>query len=116
MFLYVSPLPLQIVLPPHLENIRDRLAENIHELWGMNKIELGWTYGKVNLKSDTKSRLLKPPIDDAGLQILTCKCLSMSSPLRNDSVLSDAEKYYVLGDKSSKSDSFSSADKKKGKT
>ncbi|XP_043961667.1 ryanodine receptor 3 isoform X1 [Gambusia affinis] len=37
----------QIVLPPHLENIRDKLAENIHELWGMNKIELGWTYGKV---------------------------------------------------------------------
>uniref|UniRef100_A0A3Q3BIB2 Ryanodine receptor 3 n=1 Tax=Kryptolebias marmoratus TaxID=37003 RepID=A0A3Q3BIB2_KRYMA len=37
----------QIVLPPHLENIRDKLAENIHELWGMNKIELGWTYGKI---------------------------------------------------------------------
>ncbi|XP_064421057.1 ryanodine receptor 3 isoform X3 [Latimeria chalumnae] len=37
----------QIVLPPNLEKIRDRLAENIHELWGMNKIELGWTYGKV---------------------------------------------------------------------
>ncbi|XP_066532570.1 ryanodine receptor 3 [Hoplias malabaricus] len=44
------PMPVntsQIVLPPHLENIRDKLAENIHELWGMNKIELGWTYGKV---------------------------------------------------------------------
>lgn len=39
--------PLQIVLPPHLDNVRDKLAENIHELWGMNKIELGWTYGKV---------------------------------------------------------------------
>uniref|UniRef100_A0A6Q2WWJ0 Ryanodine receptor 3 n=1 Tax=Esox lucius TaxID=8010 RepID=A0A6Q2WWJ0_ESOLU len=37
----------QIVLPSHLENVRDRLAENIHELWGMNKIELGWSYGKV---------------------------------------------------------------------
>lgn len=36
-----------MVLPPHLEKIRDRLAENIHELWGMNKIELGWTFGKV---------------------------------------------------------------------
>ncbi|KAI4802127.1 hypothetical protein KUCAC02_019985, partial [Chaenocephalus aceratus] len=32
----------QIVLPPHLDNVRDKLAENIHELWGMNKIELGW--------------------------------------------------------------------------
>lgn len=38
---------LQIVMPPHLEKVRDKLAENIHELWGMNKIELGWSYGKV---------------------------------------------------------------------
>ncbi|XP_064847730.1 ryanodine receptor 3-like [Oncorhynchus masou masou] len=37
----------QIVQPPHLDNVRDRLAENIHELWGMNKIELGWSYGKI---------------------------------------------------------------------
>ncbi|XP_041952430.1 ryanodine receptor 3 isoform X1 [Alosa sapidissima] len=44
------PVPVDtspIVLPPHLEHVRDKLAENIHELWGMNKIELGWTYGKV---------------------------------------------------------------------
>lgn len=39
----------QIVMPPHLEKVRDRLAENIHELWAINKIELGWTYGKVQL-------------------------------------------------------------------
>ncbi|XP_073784038.1 ryanodine receptor 3-like isoform X2 [Danio rerio] len=37
----------QTVMPPHLEKVRDRLAENIHELWGMNKIELGWSYGKI---------------------------------------------------------------------
>ncbi|XP_037397585.1 ryanodine receptor 3-like isoform X3 [Pygocentrus nattereri] len=37
----------QIVMPPHLEKVRDRLAENIHELWAMNKIELGWSYGKI---------------------------------------------------------------------
>ncbi|XP_029114127.1 ryanodine receptor 3 isoform X3 [Scleropages formosus] len=37
----------QIVMPPHLEKVRDKLAENIHELWAMNKIELGWSYGKV---------------------------------------------------------------------
>ncbi|MBN3304979.1 RYR3 protein, partial [Amia calva] len=44
------PIPVetgQIVMPPHLEKVRDKLAENIHELWGMNKIELGWSYGKV---------------------------------------------------------------------
>ncbi|XP_034049809.1 ryanodine receptor 2 isoform X2 [Thalassophryne amazonica] len=45
-----TPTPVdtsQIVLPPHLERIREKLAENIHELWVMNKIELGWTYGSV---------------------------------------------------------------------
>uniref|UniRef100_A0A3Q3W1X0 Uncharacterized protein n=2 Tax=Percomorphaceae TaxID=1489872 RepID=A0A3Q3W1X0_MOLML len=43
----------QIVMPLHLEKVRDKLAENIHELWGMNKIELGWSYGKVR-KDDNK--------------------------------------------------------------
>uniref|UniRef100_A0A6Q2XQ02 Ryanodine receptor 2 n=1 Tax=Esox lucius TaxID=8010 RepID=A0A6Q2XQ02_ESOLU len=45
-----TPTPVdtsQIVLPPHLEKIREKLAENIHELWVMNKIDLGWTYGAV---------------------------------------------------------------------
>ncbi|MEQ2274893.1 Ryanodine receptor 2, partial [Xenotaenia resolanae] len=45
-----TPTPVdtsQIVLPSHLERIREKLAENIHELWVMNKIELGWTYGVV---------------------------------------------------------------------
>lgn len=41
---------VQIVLPPHLERIREKLAENIHELWVMNKIELGWTYGAVSIR------------------------------------------------------------------
>lgn len=40
------PLP-QIVLPPHLERIREKLAENIHELWALTRIEQGWTYGPV---------------------------------------------------------------------
>lgn len=38
---------IQIVLPPHLERIREKLAENSHELWAVNRIEQGWTYGMV---------------------------------------------------------------------
>ncbi|CAF3538671.1 unnamed protein product [Rotaria sordida] len=44
-----TPQPVRtnhIVLPPHLENVRDRLAENIHELWSMNKIATGWHFGE----------------------------------------------------------------------
>uniref|UniRef100_A0A8U8B3D5 Uncharacterized protein n=1 Tax=Geospiza parvula TaxID=87175 RepID=A0A8U8B3D5_GEOPR len=33
--------------PPHLERIREKLAENIHELWALTRIEQGWTYGPV---------------------------------------------------------------------
>lgn len=43
-------LSLQIVLPPHLERIREKLAENIHELWAITRIEQGWTYGTVSIQ------------------------------------------------------------------
>ncbi|XP_061698948.1 ryanodine receptor 3-like [Syngnathoides biaculeatus] len=46
-FIPTSVETSQIVMPTHLEKVRDKLAENIHELWGMNKIELGWSYGKI---------------------------------------------------------------------
>ncbi|XP_007909260.1 ryanodine receptor 1 isoform X6 [Callorhinchus milii] len=45
-----APCPVdtaQIVLPPHLERIREKLAENIHELWALTKIETSWTYGTI---------------------------------------------------------------------
>nr|XP_026484093.1 ryanodine receptor isoform X5 [Vanessa tameamea] len=34
-----------ITLPTYIEQIRDKLAENIHEMWAMNKIEAGWSFG-----------------------------------------------------------------------
>lgn len=43
-------LSVQIVLPPHLERIREKLAENIHELWAITRIEQGWTYGTVSIQ------------------------------------------------------------------
>uniref|UniRef100_A0A3P9PYD1 Ryanodine receptor 1 n=1 Tax=Poecilia reticulata TaxID=8081 RepID=A0A3P9PYD1_POERE len=50
-----TPCPVdtvQIVLPPHLERIREKLAENIHELWAVTRIEQGWTYG--SFRDDNK--------------------------------------------------------------
>uniref|UniRef100_A0A6I8NPW3 Ryanodine receptor 3 n=1 Tax=Ornithorhynchus anatinus TaxID=9258 RepID=A0A6I8NPW3_ORNAN len=52
-----TPRPIdtsRISLPPHLEKVRDRLAENIHELWAVSKTELGWTFGKV--RDDNKKQ------------------------------------------------------------
>ncbi|XP_044070697.1 ryanodine receptor 2 isoform X3 [Siniperca chuatsi] len=45
-----TPAPVDIskvVLPPQLEDIREKMAENIHEVWVMDKIDLGWTHGPV---------------------------------------------------------------------
>nr|VZI27969.1 unnamed protein product [Spirometra erinaceieuropaei] len=53
-----SPMPSQDVyvpqpintnkvhLPIVVERIRDKLAENMHELWAMRKLEQGWTFGE----------------------------------------------------------------------
>uniref|UniRef100_A0A182IRU9 Uncharacterized protein n=1 Tax=Anopheles atroparvus TaxID=41427 RepID=A0A182IRU9_ANOAO len=35
-----------ITLTSSVETIRDKLAENIHEMWALNKIEAGWTWGE----------------------------------------------------------------------
>ena len=36
-----------VVLPQFLETIKDKLAENMHEVWAMNKISSGWSYAEV---------------------------------------------------------------------
>ena len=40
------PSSSQIQLQPMVENIRDKLAENIHEMWAVSKIESGWQFGE----------------------------------------------------------------------
>ncbi|TNN17701.1 Ryanodine receptor isoform 2 [Schistosoma japonicum] len=35
-----------IQLPNYVEIVRDRLAENLHEMWSMRKIDQGWKYGE----------------------------------------------------------------------
>lgn len=46
----------QIVLPPHLERIREKLAENSHELWAVTRIEQGWTFGPVSVCSASRRK------------------------------------------------------------
>ncbi|KAH9279284.1 Ryanodine receptor [Echinococcus granulosus] len=46
------PVPIstdKIHLPNVVERIRDKLAENLHELWSMRKIEQGWAFGESQL-------------------------------------------------------------------
>lgn len=44
-----TPVDISAVMLPHFAmEIHERLAENLHELWAMRKIELGWCYGEVS--------------------------------------------------------------------
>jgi ryanodine receptor 2 len=40
----------QIQLPPYIDSVRDKLAENLHEIWAMSKIEQGWKYSDVIIR------------------------------------------------------------------
>ncbi|XP_028968698.1 ryanodine receptor [Galendromus occidentalis] len=35
-----------VVLPAFIEQVRDKLAENIHEVWSMRKVDEGWCWGE----------------------------------------------------------------------
>lgn len=51
-----TPSPVDtstIQVPNFIDSVRDRLAENLHEIWAMSKIETGWKYAEFrndNLK------------------------------------------------------------------
>ena len=36
----------KIVLPEDLLELRELIAENVHEIWALGRIEGGWTYGE----------------------------------------------------------------------
>ncbi|XP_055878934.1 ryanodine receptor 2-like isoform X5 [Biomphalaria glabrata] len=48
-----------IQLPTYIENVRDKLAENLHETWAMNKIDQGWSFGE----SRDPERKINPSIN-----------------------------------------------------
>lgn len=48
------------MLPGFVETVRDKLAENIHEMWAMNKIEAGWMYGEYRDDYDKLHPCLVP--------------------------------------------------------
>ncbi|KIH54946.1 ryR domain protein, partial [Ancylostoma duodenale] len=43
-----------IVLHHHANDIHPKFAENLHELWAMRKIELGWSYGETRSETQRK--------------------------------------------------------------
>ncbi|KAH3855014.1 hypothetical protein DPMN_097574, partial [Dreissena polymorpha] len=43
-----------VQLPVYVECVRDKLAENLHEVWAMNKIDQGWSWGEI--REDTRKK------------------------------------------------------------
>ena len=44
-----TPLPVNtkdIVLPRELNELVEAMAENVHEVWALNRINQGWSYGQ----------------------------------------------------------------------
>ena len=41
-----TPIPTKrVILPPELDALVERLAENNHDHWARQRMEAGWTYG-----------------------------------------------------------------------
>ncbi len=36
----------KVKLPKELEDLKEKLAEQVHDLWAKSRIEQGWTYGE----------------------------------------------------------------------
>ncbi|KAL4238125.1 Ryanodine receptor 2 [Mactra antiquata] len=65
------PLPVDtgsVQLPVYIESVRDKLAENLHEVWAMNKIEQGWSWGEsrddMHRKNPSLTSFEKLPISE----------------------------------------------------
>lgn len=45
-----NPIPVDtsdVVLPEEILSLTEKIAENVHDVWAVNKIKEGWTYGET---------------------------------------------------------------------
>lgn len=58
-----QPKPIDtsdIVLPPVLTELTERLAENVHDVWALARINEGWSYGESRSDSKKQTPCLVP--------------------------------------------------------
>jgi ryanodine receptor 2 len=61
-----SPKPIDttsVNLPPELQELTERLAENAHDLWAVQRMKDGWTYGGKRDDGAKKHPCLVPYAD-----------------------------------------------------
>ena len=45
-----NPAPIdvsEIILPSDLTMLIEKLSENVHEIWAINRLNAGWSYGEM---------------------------------------------------------------------
>lgn len=58
-----NPKPIDtsdITLPEELLALTERIAENVHDVWAVGRIEQGWTYGSVRDDAKKETPCLVP--------------------------------------------------------
>jgi ryanodine receptor 2 len=56
-----------VVLPPEVDSLIEKLAENTHEVWAKNRQKQGWTFGfkRDDAKKETPCMLPYEMLDDS---------------------------------------------------
>lgn len=58
-----NPTPINtedVVLPKDLEELTEKIAENVHDVWAKGRIDEGWTYGPERNDAQKKHPCLVP--------------------------------------------------------
>lgn len=49
-----------VVLPKELLDLTEKIAENVHDVWAVGRINEGWTYGEIKDTAAKKTPCLVP--------------------------------------------------------
>lgn len=58
-----NPTPINtedVVLPKNLEELTEKIAKNVHDVWAKGRIDEGWTYGPERNDAQKKHPCLVP--------------------------------------------------------
>lgn len=58
-----NPKPIDtkdIILSPELQDLTEKIAENVHNVWAKNRINEGWKYGKKRDEEKKETPCLVP--------------------------------------------------------
>lgn len=62
-FMNYNPKPIDtsdIILPEELLALTEKIAENVHDVWAVGRLEQGWTYGPVRNDERKETPCLVP--------------------------------------------------------